>query len=183
MSTKQTTATFLTPPRPRGSDTDNEVTAFPSGSNNLTPHQHVLACLAESGLIWDPFGKGLPVCLAASIPIQMQEWGLPRPTFRHFDNRYPVTIWQLASHPCTANGAGRFMVATAVLGQVSSRSWEIIVWKIFTSQTVPSYGRKKQLSYYTSKLELTSVDRWNRKRWLKKDINYKYTLIAPLLCP
>lgn len=45
------TAAFLTPQVPRGSDTDNEVTAFPKGCNDLAPQQHVLAYLVESGLI------------------------------------------------------------------------------------------------------------------------------------
>lgn len=58
--------TVLTPPFPRGSDADNEVTAFPRGSNDLAPHQHVLPYLAESGLIWDPYGRGMPLLLFLS---------------------------------------------------------------------------------------------------------------------
>lgn len=47
-------------------EADNEVTAFPRGSNDLAPQQHVLAYLVESRLIWDPFRRGAPLLLFPS---------------------------------------------------------------------------------------------------------------------
>lgn len=137
------TATLLlytSPPRPRSLDTDNEVTAFPRGSNDLAPHQHVLAYLVKSRLIWDPFRQGMLVYLAASIPIQtLKEWGLPWPTFRHFDTWYSVTIWQLASHPLLSRWYGRFTMAKLVLGQVTLwfKCFCISVYSLLSLSQVP----------------------------------------------
>ncbi len=56
----------LTHPCPAGSDADNEVTAFPRGSSDLAPHQHVSPSLAESRFIWDPHRRGMLLLLFLS---------------------------------------------------------------------------------------------------------------------
>lgn len=67
---------------------------------------HATVCfslLSWKGAYLSPFQ---PEQASTSIPVwTRREWGLSRPTFLHTDTWYPVTIWQLASHPSRANGS------------------------------------------------------------------------------
>lgn len=126
-------AAFLTPQVPRGSDTDNEVTAFPKGCNDLAPQQHVLAYLVESRLIWDPFERGMPQVLFLSRRREKQ--GLRRPTFFplwHLISRYNLTT---CFTPSRANSVAGSCWSSLVrsgqveLGQVRSKFTHFWVYK------------------------------------------------------